>query len=81
MVLLSLTIPATKEKAYDMDKANGNTFWDDAIRKLIDYLLAKQCFSFHAPDYKPGSDFHFSRLTMIFDVIESQPTILRLRHT
>ena len=30
--------------------------------------MALDCFAFHAPDYKPSSDYQWTKLTMIFEV-------------
>jgi hypothetical protein len=51
-----------------LDMENGNTLWFDAIKKEIDSLLWLGCFDFHAPDYKPSSEYQFTKLTMIFEV-------------
>jgi hypothetical protein len=44
------------------------TLWADAIMKEIDSLLWLGCFDFHAPDFKPSSEYQFAKLTMIFEV-------------
>lgn len=63
-----IAIPQSVREAYALDEASGTTSWADAIRKEIESLLALDCFSFHAPDYKPNSDFQFAKLSMIFEV-------------
>jgi hypothetical protein len=52
----------------ELDTENGNTLWADAIKKEIDSLLWLGCFDFHAPDFKPSSEYQFAKLTMIFEV-------------
>jgi hypothetical protein len=36
--------------------------------KETDSLLWLRCFDFHAPDFKPSSEYQFAKLTMIFEV-------------
>ena len=63
-----VAIPRNVKHALELDAEAGNTFWTDAIRKEVASLLALDCFSFHAPDYKPSSDYQWTKLTMIFEV-------------
>jgi Reverse transcriptase (RNA-dependent DNA polymerase) len=67
-VKYGVPIPRSVKHAYELDKEAGNTFWADAIRKEIDSLLALDCFAFHAPDYKPSSDYQWTKLNLIFEV-------------
>ena len=61
-------VPQSVRHALQLDADAGNTFWMDAIKKEIDYLLALDCFSFHSPDYKPSSGYQWTKLSMIFEV-------------
>ncbi len=61
-------VPRTVSQAYELDKKNGNTFWHDAIKLEIDSLIGLECFEFHPRDYKPGSGYQWTSLTIIFDV-------------
>ena len=61
-------VPRNVRHAFELDKAAGNTLWTDAIRKEVVSLLALNCFEFHAPDYKPSSDYQWTTLSMIFEV-------------
>jgi Reverse transcriptase (RNA-dependent DNA polymerase) len=54
--------------AFQLDAEDGTTFWADAIKKEIASLLALDCFEFHSPDYKPSSDYQWTKLSMIFEV-------------
>ena len=63
-----MPIPRNVKHALELDAEAGNTFWADAIRKEVESLLALDCFSFHAPDYKPSSEYQWTKLTMIFEV-------------
>ena len=67
-VKYGVTIPRSVKHALELDAEAGNTFWADAIRKEVESLLAFDCFSFHAPDYKPSSEYQWTKLTMIFEV-------------
>ncbi len=63
-----VVIPRNVKHALQLDAEAGNTFWDDAIKKEIESLLALNCFEFHQPDYKPSSDYQWTKLSMIFEV-------------
>ena len=63
-----VVIPRNVRHAYEADAAKGHTQWSNAIKKEIASLLALNCFSFHAPGYKPSSDYQFAKLSMIFEV-------------
>jgi hypothetical protein len=52
----------------ELDTKNGNTMWDDAIKKVIDSLLWLRCFDFLGPDFKPSLEYQFAKLTIIFEV-------------
>ena len=67
-VKYGVVIPRNVKHALELDSEAGVTFWADAIRKEIASLLALDCFSFHAPDYKPSSDYQWTKLTIIFEV-------------
>ena len=67
-VKYGVPIPRNVAHALELDAEAGNTFWADAIRKEVASLLALDCFSFHAPDYKPSSEYQWTKLTMIFEV-------------
>lgn len=61
-------IPRNINDAKELDKLNGDTAWMDAINKEIGTLLELECFIFHSPDYKPGPEYQFAPLRMIFEV-------------
>ncbi|KAI2504737.1 hypothetical protein MHU86_9673 [Fragilaria crotonensis] len=61
-------VPRSVQHALALDREAGNTFWADAIRKEVASLLALNCFEFHGPDYKPSSDYQWTKLSMIFKV-------------
>jgi hypothetical protein len=61
-------VPQNVKQALAIDAESGDDVWLQAIRKEVASLLALDCFEFHAPDYKPNSEYQFARLTMIFEV-------------
>ena len=67
-VKYGVAIPRNVKHALEIDAETGTTFWADAIRKEIASLLALDCFEFHAPDYKPRSEYQWTKLNMIFEV-------------
>lgn len=73
-----IAVPSSVEHAYALDKANGDTYWTDAIEKEIKSLLMMECFDFQGPDFKPSSDFQFAPLRMIFEVKQDQRRKARL---
>jgi hypothetical protein len=67
-VKFGVEVPRDTKHAYELDAANGNTMWADAIKLEIDSLLRLGCFDFRAPDYKPSSEYQRCKLTMVFEV-------------
>ncbi len=63
-----MVLPQSVRHALQLDAEAGNTFWADAIMKEIASLLALDCFEFHIPDYKPSSEYQWTKLSMIFEV-------------
>ena len=61
-------VPRNVKEAFELDAKNKNTFWRDAIKLEIDSLVNLECFEFHSRNYRPGDDFQWTTLTMIFDV-------------
>ena len=62
-----IKIPLNVKDAYEFDKSNGNSLWTDAIDAEINSLLKLKCFKFEAPNYKPGKDYQYTSLRMIFE--------------
>jgi Reverse transcriptase (RNA-dependent DNA polymerase) len=63
-----ILIPRNINDARELDRLNGDTGWVDAINKEIGTLLELECFTFLDPDYKPGPEYQFAPLRMIFEV-------------
>ena len=61
-------VPRNVAHAYQLDEENGNTFWQEAIKLEIDSLIGLECFEFHPNGHRPGTDFQWTSLTVIFDV-------------
>ena len=66
-VMYGVIAPQNVKQALAIDADNGGDVWLQAIRKEVASLLALNCFEFHAPDYKPSSEYQFAKLSMIFE--------------
>ena len=67
-VKYGIEVPRDTKRAYEIDRENGNTLWEDAIKKEVASLLAMECFEFKEPGYKPSPDYQWTKLTMVYDV-------------
>ena len=56
------------EEAIKLDGKNGNTYWQDAMKKEVDALVQLDCFRFEKSGYKPGKEYQSTILFMVFDV-------------
>ena len=65
-------VPRSVKHALELDKANGNQAWKEAMAKEIGSLLALNCFKFHSLSHKPPSGYQCTPLRMIFDVKNEQ---------
>jgi len=63
-----IQVPRNIKEAYDLDAANSNTYWQDAIKLEMDALENFDAFEFHPKGYNPGPNYQSTRLHMIFDV-------------
>ena len=61
-------VPKNTKHAEELDAQHGNTLWKEAYQKEIVSLLSLGCLDFHPPDSKPGTDYQFIKLTMIYEV-------------
>ena len=61
-------VPKNTKHAEELDTQHGNTLWKEAYQKEIVSLLSLGCFDFCPPDSKPGPDYQFVKLTMIYEV-------------
>jgi hypothetical protein len=68
MLKYGVEVPRNVADAYRLDSKNGNTFWYEAMKMEIDSLNSLECFEYHKKGYKPGNDYQWTTLTMIFDV-------------
>jgi len=48
--MYGVNVPKNVEEAYALDKANGNTYWADSMKKELDALMGKK--TLHFPDDK-----------------------------
>ena len=63
-----IEVPKNTKHAEELVALHGNSLWKEAYQKEIASLLSLGCFDFRPPDSKPGPDYQFVKLTMIYDV-------------
>ena len=63
-----LPVPKKWSDVIRLDKAAGDSKWQDAIAKEVASLLHHQCFDFKSPDFKPSSDYQYAPLNLVYDV-------------
>jgi hypothetical protein len=51
-----------------LDKSNGNSLWQDAIKLEITSLIDLECFEFKPSNFLPGNKFQKTTLMTVFDV-------------
>ena len=61
-------VPKNTKHAEELDAQHGNSLWKEAYQKEIVSLLSLSCFDFRPPDSKPGPDYQFVKLTIIYEV-------------
>ena len=63
-----IRVPRTVQEAVQLDKENGNTAWEEAIKKEISALVELECFDFKKAGFNPGPNYQYAPLRMIFAV-------------
>ena len=64
-----IKVPGNVREAIEIDKANGDTYWQDAMRLEVGALLDLDCFEFKPEGWKPEEPgFQKTNLHMVFDV-------------
>jgi hypothetical protein len=63
-----LEVPKSWKDILRIDKAAGNTTWQDAVSKEVGALIQHQCFDFKSPDYKPPKEYQFCRLHFVYEI-------------
>ena len=63
-----IEVPKSTKHAEELDAQHGNSLWKEAYQKEIVSLLSLGCLDFRPPDSKPGPDYQFVKLTMIYEV-------------
>ena len=61
-------VPKSTKHTEELDAQNDNYLRKEAYQKEIASLLSLGCLDFHPPDSKPGPDYQFVKLTMIYKV-------------
>ncbi|MGH7955023.1 MAG: reverse transcriptase domain-containing protein [Gloeomargaritales cyanobacterium] len=67
-VLFGIRVPKNVKEAYALDAINGNKLWAEAIDKEMGALEKMECFEYHEPTYKPGPDYQYAPLRLIFTI-------------
>ena len=75
-----IEVPRNPDHAQKIDKANGDTMWQDAFEKEVKALLDMDCFEFHPAGHHHnlGDGWQKSTLHMVFDVKQSLQRKCRL---
>ena len=62
-------VPKSTKHAEELDAQHGNSLWKEAYHKDIASLLSLGCCNFRPTDSKPGPDYQFVKLTMIYEMV------------
>eukprot|EP00957_Ditylum_brightwellii_P128100 9770462-Ditylum_brightwellii.AAC.1 len=60
-------VPQGVKHALELDKANGNTMWQDTMALEVDALKEMECFDFQDAGNKPAGNYQHTTLHMVFD--------------
>ena len=60
-------IPRTYNEAIMLDKENGNTLWQDAVRRELDQISSYKSFCNIGVGVSPGADYKKIKVKFIFD--------------
>mmetsp|Transcript_25890 Transcript_25890/g.30071 ORF Transcript_25890/g.30071 Transcript_25890/m.30071 type:complete len:191 (+) Transcript_25890:856-1428(+) len=64
-----IEVPRHVNHAIRLDAQNGNTYWQDSMKKEVDSLLIDMdCFEFKEEGHCPGEEYQKTTLHMVFDV-------------
>ena len=63
-----IRVPRNVDEAIEIDRDNGNAFWQDATRLEMQTLMDLECFEFKSKGYHPGSGWQPTTLHIIYDV-------------
>lgn len=63
-----LEVPRNWEDVLRIDLENGDTAWQDAIKKEIGALLELECFDVQEEGYRPPEDYQYVRMHLVYDV-------------
>lgn len=73
-----IEVPVDFEHCVELDEKNGNTNWQDTVKKEIAALIFHKCFEFKSPTFKPSADYQFARLNLVFEVKQDLRQKMRL---
>ena len=63
-----ILVPRNADHAIEIDEANGNTEWQDSMKKEIDDLESLDCWEMKEAGFNPGKGWQPTTLHMVFDV-------------
>ena len=63
-----IEVPRNYKDILRIDKASGNTKWQDAVTKEVGALIHHKCFKFMPKDFKPPQDYQYCRLHFVYEV-------------
>ena len=63
-----IEVPRNWKDIVRIDKAAGNSKWQDAVTKEVAALIQHGCFKFMPKDFKPPSDYQYCRLHFVYEV-------------
>eukprot|EP00957_Ditylum_brightwellii_P207143 15351679-Ditylum_brightwellii.AAC.1 len=67
MYKYGVEVPHSVVHAIQLDKANNNNMWQDAMAKEVKALQIMECFEFCEHGNGPGKEYQKTTLHMVFD--------------
>eukprot|EP00957_Ditylum_brightwellii_P084882 6454508-Ditylum_brightwellii.AAC.1 len=61
-----IKVPQSVKHAFELDKANSNTMWQDTMALEVDALKEMKCFDFQDAGNKPTGNYQCTTLHMVF---------------
>ena len=63
-----IEVPRNWNDIIRIDKDNGNSKWQDSVKKEVGALINHGCFEFMPKDFKPPTDYQYCRLHFVYEV-------------
>ena len=69
-IMYGIKVPKSAKQALEFDKQNGNTMWEDSIKKEMKALYDMETFRFlpGSHKFKPEDGWQFAPLRMIMGI-------------